>query len=106
MVLGSVCGQWKAVFVLVGVCLDISRLFFCLFDSLRPSQHFVSHVAGHLPGLNRYLAEDKMFCTRTQRSASGEARTRNLKCLYGDINLTYLMQTVFTFTDIDYNWSG
>ena len=42
-----------------------------------------------------------MSCSRTQRSASGQAQTRNLKCLYGDINLTYLMQTVLTFTDID-----
>ena len=55
MVLGSVCGQWKAVFVLVGVCLE--KWLFCLFDGfdfLRPSQHFVSHVATHLPGLNQY----------------------------------------------------
>ena len=42
------------------------------FDSLRPSQQFFSHFGTDLPGLNQYLALDKVFCSRTQRSASNE----------------------------------
>ena len=30
-----------------------------MFDSLRPSQHFFSHVRTGFPGLNQYLAEDR-----------------------------------------------
>ena len=45
---------------------------FALFDSLRPSQQFFSHVGMGLPGLNQYEGEDKVSCSRTQRSASGE----------------------------------
>ena len=50
------------------------RLIVC-FDSLRPSQHFFSHVGKGLPGLNQYEAVDKVSCSRTQCSASGEAQT-------------------------------
>ena len=53
----------------------LSMLF--AFDSLHPSQQFFSHAGTGLPGLNQYLAQDKVFCSRTQRSASGEAGTRN-----------------------------
>ena len=48
----------------------------CLFDlilNLHPSRQFFSHVRTGLPGLNQYKAEDKVSCSRTQRSASSEA---------------------------------
>ena len=53
------------------------KLSFVRFDSLHSSQHFFSHVRTGLSGLNQYKAEDKMSCSRTQCSASGEAQTRN-----------------------------
>ena len=47
------------------------------FDSLHPSQQFFSHVGMGLHDLNQYQAEDKVSCSRTQRSASGDAQTHN-----------------------------
>ena len=44
--------------------------FFC-FDSLRPSQHFFSHV-GTGPGLNKGYADDKVSFSRIQRNDSDE----------------------------------
>ena len=50
----------------------ISHLSFNIlwFESLFPSQQIFSHVAtiSSLPWLNQYLAEDKVFCSRTQQS--------------------------------------
>ena len=51
--------------------------WFVCFNTLCPSQQFFSHVGTGLPGLNHYKAEDKVSCSRTQCSASGEARTCN-----------------------------
>ena len=57
---------------------------FVWFDSLCSGQHFCCHTGTGLPGhgLNQaYLAEDKVSCSRTQCSASGEAGTSN-PCLW------------------------
>ena len=54
-----------------------TALSFVCFDSLRPSQQFLSHVGTGLPELDQYLAEDKLSYSRTQRRASGVALTRN-----------------------------
>ena len=51
--------------------------FYILFDSLHPCQHFSSYVGMGLPGLNQDYADDKVSCSRTQHSASGEAQTSN-----------------------------
>ena len=49
-------------------------LFVCV-GALHRSQQSFSHVGmiSCLPGLNQYEAEDKVCCTRTQHSASGES---------------------------------
>ena len=41
----------------------------CCFDTLRPSQQFFSNVRtiSCFPGLNQYLAVDKVSCSRTQQ---------------------------------------
>ena len=41
------------------------NLITCLlvrFDSLHPSQHFISQVRTDLPGLHQYEAEDNVSC--------------------------------------------
>ena len=43
-------------------------------DILHPSQEIFSHV-GMFPGLNQYLIEHNMSCTRTQHGASRETQT-------------------------------
>ena len=60
----------------------ISRLYlqhkcFVCVDSLRSSQKFYSHARAFsfLPGLNQYLAENEVSCSRTQHSASSESQT-------------------------------
>ena len=53
-----------------GYKIDEFVLLFVRFDFLRPSQQFFSHVVICLPGIN-------VSCSLTQRSAVGEARTRN-----------------------------
>ena len=55
---------------------------FCLFvwfGALCLDQQFFSHVwtIACLPGLNQYQAADKVSCSRTQHSDSGESRTGN-----------------------------
>ena len=55
-------------------CKTIYIFLFVLFDSLRPSQQFFRNVGTGLPGLNQYPAGIKVSCSRTQHSASGEAR--------------------------------
>ena len=47
---------------------NLSLCFVCS-DSLHPSQQFFTYVETGLPGLNQYLAEDKVSCSRTQHSA-------------------------------------
>ena len=49
-------------------------LFVCV-DALRPSQQYFSHVKtiSCFPGLNQYLAEDKVYCPRTHHSAFCES---------------------------------
>ena len=51
----------------------LDNVFVFLFDSLRTSQHFFSHVGKGLPGLNQYLAEDKVSNSRTQCNTSAKA---------------------------------
>ena len=53
----------------------IEFLFAC-FDSLHASQQFFAHVGMGLPGLNQYLAADKVSCSRTQHSDSTSHETR------------------------------
>ena len=51
---------------------------FIWFDSFRSSQQVFSHVrTGLNPGLNKYKAEFKVSCSRSQRSASSEAGNHN-----------------------------
>ena len=50
---------------------------FVSVDSFYHTQQFFSYVWTGLPGLNKYQAEDKVSCSRTQCSASGEAQTSN-----------------------------
>ena len=57
--------------------MDGIDVCFVCFESLCPSQHFFSHVGIGLRGLNQYQADDKVYCSMIQRSASGEAQTRN-----------------------------
>ena len=57
-------------------------LMFVCVESLCPSQQFCSHVAMGLPELNQYEAEDRVCCSRTQRSASSEAGTCNPSIVY------------------------
>ena len=59
--------------------LKYTQAGFSLFDALRPSQQFFSHVRmiSCLPGFNQHLAEGNVSCSRTQHSASGEPRTHN-----------------------------
>ena len=45
-------------------------------DTLHPSQEIFSHV-GTFPGLNQYLIEHNMYCTRTQHGASREIQTND-----------------------------
>ena len=54
-------------------------LFFCLiwFDSLHPSQQFISYVGTALPWLNQYLARINVSCSRTQCSDASEAQTHS-----------------------------
>ena len=56
----------------------IRYLIFVYFDALHPSQQYFSHVVSIscLPGLNQYLAADKVIKSRTQHinSACGECR--------------------------------
>ena len=47
---------------------------FVRFDSLRPSQQFFSYVRTSIPGLNQYLAEYKVSCSRTHYAASFSVR--------------------------------
>ena len=49
----------------------------CLCLALSPSQQLFSHVKtiSCLPGLNRYKAEDKEACSRTQHCVSKESIT-------------------------------
>ena len=44
---------------------DMDQSHFFLFDSLRPSQQFVSYVGTGLLGLNQYLARINVSCSRT-----------------------------------------
>ena len=57
------------------------HLLWFFFYALCPSQQFFTHVRtiSCLPGLNQYLAGDKVSCSRTQHSdsAGGESRTCN-----------------------------
>ena len=55
--------------------ISIWEVFVCLIWFFTSQSTFVSHVGTGLPGLNQYLAEDKVSCSRTQHNASGEART-------------------------------
>ena len=62
-------------------CLDNGThhicIVFCSIYSLRSSQQFFSYVGMGLPGLNKYQAGINISCSWTQRSAMGEAGTRN-----------------------------
>ena len=53
-------------------------VYFVYFESLCPTQQVFNNVWVGLPGLNHciYKAEDKRSCSRTQLSASGEARVK------------------------------
>ena len=60
------------------ICLERQEMVIINYsfrvNTLCPSQSFFSHV-GMFTGLNQYKAEGKVLCSRTQHSASGEART-------------------------------
>ena len=58
--------------------VKIGFVCFVCFDSLRPSQQSFSYVWTSFPWLNQYLHVGRInvFCSRTQRSEAGEARTR------------------------------
>ena len=49
--------------------------FVVCFDSSCPSQQFFSHVGAGLPGLNKFLAANKVSCSRTQHSDSTSGET-------------------------------
>ena len=55
---------------------ESERKSYDLFDLIMSQSTFFSHVGIGLPGLNQYL-DDKVSCSRTQCSASGETRTHN-----------------------------
>ena len=62
-----------------GEVLDCLFVNLILFYSLHPSQQSFSYIGMVLPGLNQYLARINVSCSRTQRSDTGEARTRGLQ---------------------------
>ena len=69
---------WNGYQQTTNVTASKERSFdFCLIRFLTPQSTCSSHVKMGLPGLSQYLAEDKVSCSRTQCSASDEARTRN-----------------------------
>ena len=54
-------------------------MVFNYVDALFPGQQFNSHfwAISCLPGLKKYLTADKVSCSKTQHSDSGESRTSN-----------------------------
>ena len=83
----------------------------CLFwfDSFCPDQQLFSHVGMGLPGLNQYLAADKVSCSRTQHSnsTSSEVGTTVEPFLSGhskrrpkfDFKINYRLMQVKSFTE-------
>ena len=71
--------------IFFGQVVCFLKLKFAFFDLILSipvlSKQFFSHVRTGFPGLNQYLTEDKVYCSRTQRSASSEAQTRNTSTL-------------------------
>ena len=53
----------------------VSHIFVGFDSSHCSGQQFFSHVRMGFPGLSQYKAEDKVSCSMSQGSASGEAQT-------------------------------
>ena len=58
----------------------LSKLQHVCVDPLCPSQQFFSYVRtiSCIPGLNQYLAEDKVPCSRAKHNAPIKSRTSDL----------------------------
>ena len=56
---------------------DLHFFGFYFFDSIHLTQQIFSHVGTGLRGFIWYKAEDKVSCSETQCSSSGEARNCN-----------------------------
>ena len=72
------------------VCLLVlfRLVLFVCFDSKRSSHECFSHVGTGIPGMNQYLADDKVSCSRKQRSASFHLVPQVGMCLW-HVALTY-----------------